>query len=298
MARWLKHIFLAAGLCLMLYPATARLWTQYCQSRVIQTFEAAEQTEDGAQTDSVIQAEQYNMRLFRSEIQAVDSEQELSSEQYESYLNESNTGTMAVLSIPAISLKLPVYHGTSDEVLASGCGHLEGTSLPVGGNSTHCVLTGHRGLPSSELFTRLDEVRRGELLFLNTAGQLLTYRVMRIQVMTPEDAADYAGVIQTDRDLVSLITCTPYGINTHRLVVTGERTMNPQFDLSTITSKKPSIRERLLAGIPYFILAAAAVSMLRLIRKKRRAYENRKMAADNSVPHNDGSNAGTGGNGK
>lgn len=143
-------------------------------------------------------------------------------ENYDKLLNPMGNGIMGILWVPKIDVKLPIYHGTSEEVLSQGVGHIYGTSLPVGGDATHCLLAAHRGLPEATLFTHLDEMGIGDLFYLNIMGKLLSYKVCEIQTISPEETEGLQ--IQAGEDLVSLITCTPYGINTHRLVVTGERT--------------------------------------------------------------------------
>lgn len=143
---------------------------------------------------------------------------------YTSVLNVNHDGVMGYLSINRISLRLPIYHGTSEDVLAKGVGHMSQTSLPIGGKGTHAVLTGHRGLPSAELFTRLGEMRKGDLFWIEVLGRKTTYKVTDISVVKPNEVDKLR--IEPGRDLVTLLTCTPYGVNTHRLLVTGERTAN------------------------------------------------------------------------
>ncbi|KFI45003.1 sortase A [Bifidobacterium bohemicum] len=140
-------------------------------------------------------------------------------------LLDVHDGIMGSIEIPKISVKLPIYHGTSNEVLDKGVGHLRGTSLPVGGKSTNAVLSGHRGLPSALLFTRLDQMHKGDLFFINVMRQKMAYRVVGVHVIDPTDTHLYT--VQNGRDLVTLMTCTPYGINTSRLIITGERTAVP-----------------------------------------------------------------------
>lgn len=143
---------------------------------------------------------------------------------YTSVLNVNHDGVMGYLCIKKISLKLPIYHGTSESVLAKGVGHMSQTSLPIGGKGTHAVLTGHRGLPSAELFTRLGEMRKGDLFWIEVLGRKTTYKVTDISVVEPNEVDKLR--IEPGRDLVTLLTCTPYGVNTQRLLVTGERTAN------------------------------------------------------------------------
>ena len=199
-------------------------------------------------------AEEYNNMLFQSNGAVVDNLDTsiLSDESYNSLLNQSN-GIMGSIEIPKIDVDLPIYHGTSDEVLQVGIGHIQGTSLPIGGENTHCVLSGHRGLPGSKLFTRLDEMEEGDLFFIQVLGETLAYKVYNIQVIEPDDVS--VMEIQAGRDDCSLITCTPYGLNTHRLVVTGERVPYEKAQYDSIDGQLPSIRELLFIIIPFALLA-------------------------------------------
>lgn len=199
-------------------------------------------------------AEEYNNMLFQSNGAVVDNLNTsiLSDESYNSLLDQSN-GIMGSIEIPKIDVDLPIYHGTSDEVLQVGIGHIQGTSLPIGGENTHCVLSGHRGLPGSKLFTRLDEMEEGDLFFIQVLGETLAYKVYNIQVVEPDDVS--VMEIEAGRDDCSLITCTPYGLNTHRLVVTGERVPYEKAQYDNIDGQLPSIRELLFIIIPFALLA-------------------------------------------
>lgn len=145
----------------------------------------------------------------------------LSESSYYSQLSVGEKGVMGALEIPEINVNLPIRHGTSEEVISGGVGHLQGSSLPAGGENTRSILTSHRGLPSSKLFTRLDELKKGDLFFVNVCDEIMAYRVCEILVIAPDEMERLA--IIPGKDLVSLVTCTPYGLNTHRPVVTGER---------------------------------------------------------------------------
>ena len=173
---------------------------------------------------------------------------------------------MGSIEIPSININLPIYHGTSDEVLSAGVGHLNESSLPVGGINTRSVLTGHRGLPNSKLFTRLDELEIGDLFFIRVLNETLAYKVSDIEVIEPEDVSGLE--IEAGKDLVSLITCTPYGLNTHRLVVTGERTEYEPAIYENIESKNMSIREYVFLAIPFVFLTIVAVRRGKSARKK------------------------------
>lgn len=160
-------------------------------------------------------AKAYNQNLFHG----------LENEAYEDMLNYSSTKVMSMIEIPVISLKLPIYHGVQDSVLNVGIGHFLFSSLPVGTKNSHCVLTGHRGLPNAKLFTRLDELKKNDLIYIYTCNKKMVYKVDQIRVISPEQIYDLT--IQKNKDLLSLVTCTPYGINTKRLVVTAIR-INPK----------------------------------------------------------------------
>ena len=151
---------------------------------------------------------------------------------YKAELNIDGTGNMGYITIPKIDQKLPIYHGTSDSVLNSAIGHLEGTSLPVGGMGTHCVLSGHRGLPSAKLFTDLDKLKEGDTFTLTILNEMLTYEVDQIRIIEPSDYS--LLLIDEDGDYCTLMTCTPYGINTQRLLVRGRRIDNPNGEAQVI----------------------------------------------------------------
>ncbi|WP_235020054.1 class C sortase [Ruania rhizosphaerae] len=170
--------------------------------------------------------------------------------EYEQILAAAGGGTMARLVIPSIGVDLPIYHGTSDEVLLRGVGHLEGTSLPVGGSSTHAVLTAHRGLASAELFTHLDQVEVGETFTIQIYGEVLTYQVIERQVVEPDETQTLYP--RQGEDLVTLVTCTPLGINSHRILVTAERVLPTPLDSLELASQPPAP-----APFPWWALAIA-----------------------------------------
>ena len=213
-----KLCFLVGILCFTI-PVFLQIKDKSQQESVISTYEQyISECEDEELLECFEKAQKYNEQLYALKESAVGNSVALD---YESQLNVTQTGMMGHLQIPEIDVKLPVYHGTSDEILATSIGHLEGTSLPVGGESSHAVLTGHCGLPSAELFTRLDELELEDKFFVQVCNEVMAYQVIEIQVVEPTQVE--AISIEPEKDLVSLITCTPYGINTHRLIVTGER---------------------------------------------------------------------------
>lgn len=196
---------------------------------------------------------------------------------YYSLLNLSgdpnNSGTMAILKIPAIGANLPVYHGSHSKVLDMGVGHLEDTDLPVGGESTHSVLTGHSGMPNQRMFDNIGELKEGDLINVNVLGEDLYYRVFDQVTVLPKDVHDHIQV-QEGKDLLSLFTCTPYGINTHRLIVTAERTDAPGID-PTLGKSNLDFMELVKWAVPYLIgVFIISFITFRMIKKNRIQYEN------------------------
>ena len=223
---WLKKnlttillvVALVIGLCLLLYPTVSDYWNSLHQSRAIAAY-----TESVAQIDNsryqvfLDQARDYNARLEK--VNWMPTDQEL--QEYAAILDVSGTGVMCSIEIPKIKVSLPIYHGVEEGVLQIAVGHIPGTSLPVGGESTHSVLSGHRGLPSARLFTDLDKLVVGDTFLIHVLDEILTYEVDQILIVEPYDLS--ALEITPGEDLVTLVTCTPYGINSHRLLVRGHR---------------------------------------------------------------------------
>lgn len=226
-----------AGLLLLMYPTVASWWSQYNQSQLIVKVDSAVDGSAAAARDAAVdEARAYNKALVGGALVAAGSRVPTSASaaapgfDYPSLLRADADGVMARLRIPSIGVDLPIYHGTADATLAKGVGHLEGTSLPVGGADQHAVLTAHRGLAGATLFDNLDQVKVGDTFTVEVFGQVLTYRVRDTQVVLPEQTQ--ALYPQAGEDLITLVTCTPLGINSHRILVTGERvTPTPQKDL-------------------------------------------------------------------
>ena len=211
---------LIAGLSLLLYPTFADWWNSMHQSRAIVEYDSTlAEMEPEDYSALFAAAEDYNRRLSR-EAYPIWFHENVSG--YEEALNLSGTGIMGYIQIPNIEVSLPIYHGTDETVLQIAVGHLEWTSLPVGGTGNHCVISGHRGLPSSELFTNIDHLELGDRFYIHVLGQTLEYQVCHIAVVEPTDQKLLTAV--EGQDLVTLVTCTPYGINSHRLLVRGIRT--------------------------------------------------------------------------
>lgn len=211
------------GLSLVLYPSVSNYWNSLHSTKAIATYaqDVADISEE--KYKKIWQdALDYNQHKPQNtdEYALTDSERA----NYENLLNVSDNGVMAYIEIPVLSVALPIYHGTSDSVLSKAIGHLEWSSLPVGGESTHCVLSGHRGLPSARLFTDLDKLVEGDIFIIYVLNEILTYEVDQILIVEPTDLSSLS--VEAGEDLCTLITCTPYGINTHRLLIRGHRIEN------------------------------------------------------------------------
>ena len=216
-------IMLLAGLSLLLYPTFSNWWNSRVSSYAVTNYIEQISNLDSDQYKEIWDgAAAHNASLLdRSDPFLLSMEQETN---YYQLLDVGGTGIMGYIEIPSLQVTLPLYHGTSESVLQVAVGHLEWTSLPVGGESTHCVLSGHRGLPSARLFTDLDKMMVGDLFMLHILDETLTYEVDQILIVYPEETEDL--MIQEGKDLVTLVTCTPYGVNSHRLLVRGHRVEN------------------------------------------------------------------------
>ncbi len=239
MAVGIAVIFLA-GISLVMYPTVASWFSQYNQSRAIEQYSGRVLNIPPAQRARALElADEYNQAIRDGQAVVGANERIPSSSGsdqaliYDEMLAADAAGLMARIKIPAIGVDLPVYHGTDDETLHKGVGHLEGTALPVGGDSTHSVLTGHRGLANATIFTNLDRVGIGDRFVIEVFGEVVTYQVIETQVVEPQDTQTL--LVQPGRDLMTLVTCTPLGVNSHRILVTGERiSPTPDGDLQAI----------------------------------------------------------------
>ena len=208
------------GLSLLLYPSLSNYWNSFHATRVITDYNEAlaDMTEEDFD-EYWAAARQYNADLLNTSNRYIMSDEQKA--RYDSLLNVADDGVMGYIEIPSIRVNLPIYHGVDDDILQHSAGHLPGSSLPVGGESTHCVLSGHRGLPSAKLFTNLDRLQEGDTFMLNVLNDTLTYEVDQIRIVLPDELYDLE--IEPGQDYCTLVTCTPYGINTHRLLVRGHR---------------------------------------------------------------------------
>lgn len=273
MKKWVKRTLFLIGFLLCVFPLISNVVEQRRQNDAVATYKkAVEDTKKDDLTEIWNQAQEYNTLLYQSQGAVVDDVDLLSDEEYNCQLNASETGVMGSLDIPKINVNLPIYHGTDEESLANGVGHIQGTSLPVGGENTHAVLSGHRGLPSSKLLVRLDEMEEGDYFFIRTCDQTLAYKVIKIEVVEPDEVEILQ--IQSGEDLVSLVTCTPYGINTHRLIVTGTRVEYEETEYETIRESVPSVRELLLTALPFAFLG---VILFITIYDRRERYDDGKI---------------------
>ena len=210
------------GVCVLLYPSISQYWNSKTQSRAVDNYSEilASLTPEDYQ-EYFDKAEQYNQDLAALDSPLIHYHK---IKGYNDALNINDTGMMGYITIPKLGVELPLYHGISTEVLNTSCGHVEGTSLPIGGENTHSVLSAHRGLPHAKLFTELDKVEIGDTFIITVLDRTVTYQVDQIKVVRPNETGDIQLV--AGEDLCTLLTCTPYGINSHRLLVRGKRVEN------------------------------------------------------------------------
>lgn len=244
-----------AGLSLLLYPSVSDYWNSFHQTRAITTYAENVATLDQEQYDKIWAAAQaYNASLTERENSYLLTDTQ--KQEYRHLLDVSGLGIMGYIEIPSIDCSLPIYHGTEESVLQIAVGHLEWSSLPVGGQSTHCVLSGHRGLPSAKLFTNLDKLDVGDVFMLRVLDEVLTYEVDQILIVEPLETASLR--IVEGEDYCTLITCTPYGVNTHRLLVRGHRIENiKEAKNIRVTADAVQIEPLLVApivAIPFLLL--------------------------------------------
>lgn len=244
-------VILLAGAAILLYPTFSDYWNSFHQSRAIASYSDSVASLNEADYERIWQdAVAYNTEMSGKSIPYTLSEEEWAD--YEAKLNFAGNGIMGYIDIPKINVSLPIYHGTSESVLQIATGHIESSSLPVGGPSTHCIISGHRGLPSAKLFTDLDQMTEGDLFQPKILNEVMTYEVDQIRIVLPSEL-DTLGIIQ-GQDHCTLVTCTPYGINSHRLLVRGKRVANPE-EAAHITSDAIRVD-------PVLVAPAAAAPML------------------------------------
>lgn len=268
-------IFLA-GLSLLLYPLVANQWNNHRQKQLISNYESVVADKEAAgnidYAAEMKKAEAYNDALLPSILPdsfAVAEAQTKADSSYENSLNIAGDGMMGIVEIPKIDIKLPIYHGTSDEVLQKAAGHLEGSSLPIGGENTHAVISAHRGLPSASLFTDLDQLEIGDHFLIHVLDETLCYEVDQILVVDPEDTSALA--VEDGEDLVTLLTCTPYGVNTQRLMVRGHRV--PYEEQAVTDEQTPlsglSLHTNYLLWVVVGIVITGVFILILFIREKK-----------------------------
>lgn len=253
MRNWIKKnastlilvlIFLI-GLSLLLYPSFSNYWNSIYQSQAIASYTDKVTEIDDTEYEQILQAARdYNESLVARGNRWVLTEEE--KEIYYSLLDVGGTGVMGYVEIPSIAVSLPIYHGVDEAVLQIAVGHIEGSSLPVGGEGTHCVISGHRGLPSAKLFTNIDELKEGDSFIMYILDEVLTYEVDQIRIVEPNDISDLE--IERDKDFCTLVTCTPYGINSHRLLVRGHRVETLKQNTIRVSADAMQIDEILVAS--------------------------------------------------
>ena len=253
------------GLSLLLYPTLSDYWNSFHQSRAITSYaEQVSNLDQDEYEELWADAIRYNATLSeRGNAFTLTEEQE---KQYEQLLNLGGTGEIGYIEIPSISVALPIYHGTEDTVLQHAIGHLEWSSLPVGGIGSHCVLSGHRGLPSAKLFTNLDKLAEGDTFILRVLDEVLTYEVDQILIVEPQDV-DALQIIDGG-DYCTLVTCTPYGINTHRLLVRGHRIDNIE-EAMTVRVTADALQIEPLLVAPVVAIPILLLLMILLLLPKR-----------------------------
>lgn len=274
MKKHLTTIIILCALCvgvgLLLYPTVSDYWNARHQSDVISSYlEEVAQMDDDRYASIWEKARAYNARLAEEGNTWILTEAQ--KEEYERQLDVSASGAISYVDIPAINCQLPVYHGTGDAVLQVAIGHIEGSSLPTGGESTHCVLSGHRGLPSAQLFSKLDQLVVGDVFYLQTLDETLTYEVDQILIVLPHETE--ALEIQKGQDLCTLVTCTPYGVNSHRLLVRGHRVENRGQEKAPLRVTADAMQIEPLVVAPTIaapMLVVFLIAVMATTRKKRK----------------------------
>lgn len=267
------------GLGFLLYPSVSDLWNQWRENSLMSAYdERVAQLSEDELSGMLAAAQAYNAQLDASFSDAFTGDQLSASDPYWGLLDLDGTGIMGYVEIPKIDLRLPVYHGTSTEALQRGLGHLGGTSLPVGGQGTHAVISGHRGLPSALLFTDLDQLEAGDRFAVHVLGQTLAYEVDQILVVEPDEVSSLLP--EQDGDYVTLLTCTPYGVNTQRLLVRGHRVASMgdegQVSIASQVSRSLGLKGKIALALLALLLAFAIAA---IIRRRAKAAADGEAAA-------------------
>ena len=287
MKRWIKEqkvniilcLVILIGIGLLSYPTVSDWWNSFHQTRAVASYAAAVSQMKTEDYDRLFaEADDYNRKLAGTGMKWSMTDEEI--QEYNNVLDISDNGIMGYIDIPRIRQTLPIYHGTDDAVLQVAIGHLAGTSLPVGGDSTHCVVSGHRGLPSARLFTDLDRLTVGDIWTMTVLNRTVTYEVDQIRIVEPEDLSELQ--IVQGSDYCTLLTCTPYGINTHRLLVRGHRIPNLDGD-ANVTADAMQVDQTLVAMVVAVIILLILVIILLIVSSKwyKDRRDRREMARRN-----------------
>ena len=259
-------LILLIGLSLMLYPSFADWWNSFHSSRAIASYVEQVANIDDAQYEELWDAAwDYNQSLLHrpNDFLLSDEQQEI----YKSLLDFGGNGIMGYIEIPMIDVMLPIYHGTKESVLQIAVGHLDWTSLPVGGAGSHCVVSGHRGLPSARLFTDLDKLKVGDVFMLHVLNEILTYEIDQVLIVEPQNTDPL--LIEPGKDLCTMITCTPYGINSHRMLVRGHR-IESQEEAKVIRITADAVRIEPLMVAPFVAVPILLVLLIILLLPKQK----------------------------
>lgn len=271
---WVFIVAIVAGLALIVYPSFSDWWNQQHQTRAIAGYvKTTNNMPVKSREQMLAEAEVYNEKLYEDPTGFVLTDEE--EKEYERVLDVTGTGIMGYVTIPSIDVYLPIYHGTDPAVLQIAAGHIAGSSFPVGGENTHCVITGHTGLPSAKLFSGLSKLKKGDHFMLETLDQTLTYEVDQIKTVLPSEIDDLQ--IVKGKDLCTLVTCTPYGINTHRLLVRGHRVANEEKEYQT--AREEAVKMNYLP-VALFVLGLVLVAGC-LVIVVRRGVEKRRAGGRN-----------------
>lgn len=284
-------LMIVVGLGIILFPLISNQVNEIHYQEVIGTYDDTVTQKTEIENDQMlIKAREYNSSLSSTKIVDVfQNPVQTNSSEYLSILNVDDNGMMGYISIPKIDVRIPIYHGTSSDILQKGVGHLEGGSLPVGGESTHAILSAHRGLPSSRLFTDLDQLKEGDIFYIYVLDEVLAYRVDQVLVTEPSETE--ALKIVDGKDYITLVTCTPYAVNTHRLLVRGERIeYNKQVEEQTVEDRSLSTADIILYVSLVIAILLIVITIIAIVRykqnKNRQAQTNDAQTVVPTLPPN------------
>ncbi len=271
---WIKLVFILmfiVGMGFFFYPTVSDVYGKYRDSKLIAKYSKnVSGMKDADMHEAMEAAYEYNRVLKSKNTHTVYGEQYETDEEYEKLLKINGTGLMCYMDIPAIAVTLPIYHYSNDNVLSKGIGHIHGSSLPVGGDGCHSVLIGHRGLPSLKLFSDLDKIKEGDVFYIHLYDEVHAYRVYEVVTVLPTEVENL--VMEDGRDLVTLVTCTPYGINTHRILVKGERVdyNGEETKADTVSVIMHTVDPKTWLGIGIMLFALIMFIVSKIINRKKK----------------------------